>query len=146
MCPTGSTKAQGQREQAPLPQKQQQQEQQYQQQLQRQGEQLKEELERIAEEEEANRLKEKDLERSSDGEVTRVVGDILVFAKVVDANGHLLGLAFKPDRIVNYRGERLHSLGIVEGAHLGSIVWDQETRQVHAVSLEGSGGEQLGEG
>lgn len=141
MCPTGSGEGQGQQQPVQLPDQHQQQQQQ---QIQRQAEQLREEFQRRYEK--AKRLEEKDLERSSSGEVTRVVGDLLVFAEVIDEAGRLLGLAFKPDRIENYRGERLKSLGIVEGAHLGSIRWNQETRQVLAVSLQGTGGELLREG
>jgi hypothetical protein len=72
------------------------------------------------------------------GQVTRVVGDLMVFVEV-DENGPF-GLVFLPDVIEDYHGETLQSLGIVVGAQLQEIVWDRETRLVELVVVAARGG------
>jgi hypothetical protein len=76
-------------------------------------------------------------ERRTSGHVTRVLGDLMVFAEV-DENGPL-GLVFMPDVIVNYHGERLQEIGIVVGAQLSEIIWDTETRLVSSVVVRATG-------
>jgi hypothetical protein len=69
--------------------------------------------------------------RRTPGVVTRVVGDLMVFAEVED-NGPF-GLVFMPDVIADYQGERLQDLGIVVGATISVIEWDRSTRLVSSV-------------
>jgi hypothetical protein len=74
--------------------------------------------------------------RRSSGKVTRVVGDLLVFAEV-QGNGGPLGLGFKPNKIVGYRGQPLNQLGIRYEATIPEITWDPVTRKVLSVRLRG---------
>jgi hypothetical protein len=76
-------------------------------------------------------------ERRTPGQVTRVVGDLMVFVEV-DEDGPF-GLVFMPDVIEDYHGEPLRGLGIVVGAQLGEIVWDSETRLVSSVVVKAGG-------
>src|SRR5262245_27701378 len=53
--------------------------------------------------------------QNSPGRVTRIVGDLMVFVEVTGEEGPL-GLVFKPNKIVDYRGETLQELGVVLNA------------------------------
>ena len=70
--------------------------------------------------------------RSTPARVTRVLGDLLVFIET-RGTGSRVGLVFKPDKIDDYRGEKLAMLGIVLGAVLDVVEWDSETRLVSRV-------------
>lgn len=74
--------------------------------------------------------------RRSSGKVTRVVGDLLVFVEVQDKGGPL-GLGFKPNKIVGYRGQTLNQLGIRYEATIPEVTWDPVTHKVLSVSLRG---------
>lgn len=72
--------------------------------------------------------------------VTRVVGDLMIFVGVSDGDTPQVGLVFKPDKIVDYRGERLKDLGIKPGQIVSEIHWDAATFKVSAVVLRQSTG------
>lgn len=79
--------------------------------------------------------------RKTPGRVTRVVGDLMVFAEV-DEDGPI-GLVFMPDVIADYHGEPLQDIGIVVGAPISQIEWDTATRLVSSVVLLSTGGAPL---
>ena len=45
-----------------------------------------------------------------------------------------VGLVFKPEKIVGYRGEPLDAIGFVEGAVTPRVIWDPETLKVASVA------------
>jgi hypothetical protein len=75
--------------------------------------------------------------RKGPASITRVLADLMVFvAFELDKNEDLVGLVFKPDKIVGYGGETLKSIGLTEGASIPEIVWDQDTFLVQEVEIE----------
>ena len=66
--------------------------------------------------------------RESPARITRVT-DLMVF---VETDG--VGLVFKPEKIVDYRGEPLDSIGFVVGALIPKVTWDPETLKVVSVA------------
>jgi hypothetical protein len=70
----------------------------------------------------------------SEGTVTRVVSDLIVFAEV-KLNERHVGLVFKPHKIVGYRGQPLDELGIFVGTNIPEIAWDVETLRVIEVRM-----------
>lgn len=67
--------------------------------------------------------------------VTRVVDELMVFVSVDDEEG-AIGLVFKPDKIDEYDGSSLATLGVRVGARLPAIVWDSRTRLVQSVQVD----------
>jgi hypothetical protein len=72
--------------------------------------------------------------RKTPGHVTRVVADLLIFVEVLESD-RPLGLVFKPDKIIDYHGERLEDLGIRVGTVVSEITWDTDTLKVSSVVL-----------
>ncbi len=54
----------------------------------------------------------------------------------LDENKELVGLVFKPDKIIGYHGETLISLGLTVDASIPKIVWDQDSFLVQEVEIE----------
>jgi hypothetical protein len=79
--------------------------------------------------------------REGPATITRVVADLMIFVKFeLEENKELVGLVFKPNKIEGYGGETLESLNLVVGAHIPTIVWDQDTFLVQRVEIERFGG------
>jgi hypothetical protein len=82
-----------------------------------------------------------DTARKTPGRVTGVFADLMIFVEVSDSSG-TLDLVFKPNKIVNYHGERLEDLGVQAGTLVPEIQWDISTRQVSSVVLSDYAGRQ----
>ena len=71
---------------------------------------------------------------SGPGRITRVVGDLLIFAAAETKDGDV-GLVFKPEKLVNYSGEPLVDFGVQVDTPIERIEWDADTWIVTSVEI-----------